>query len=98
MKILLLLLGLSVLFWQDGSACADTLSAYDSPGNIITTPGNNSLSRTYLKQARSYRAAGRYELARQSYAQALAVCADTKSLDVIRRELAGVELLIRNMR
>ena len=56
------------------------------------------VSVDYLLQARKYRDEGRYELARQSYAQAISVCRNTANLELIRRELAGVELLIRTMR
>lgn len=56
------------------------------------------VSVDYLLQARKYRDEGRYELARQSYAQAISVCRNTANLEIIRRELAGVELLIRTMR
>ena len=57
-----------------------------------------NISAQYLRQAREYRAEGRFELARQSYVQALSTCRDNDSLYNIRRELAGIELLIRTMR
>lgn len=56
------------------------------------------VSVDYILLARKYRNEGRYELARQSYAQALSVCNNSANLEVIRRELAGIELLIRTMR
>lgn len=56
------------------------------------------ISARYLKQAREYRAQGRYELARQSYAQALSTCQSNEALAVIKHELGGVELLLRTMR
>ena len=58
----------------------------------------NKTSIKHLNQARAYRDRGRYELARQSYLQALSVCADNTTLQVIQRELNGVELLLRTMR
>ena len=51
-----------------------------------------------MEEAREYRKQGRYELARQSYAQALSTCRNNAGLDIIKRELAGVELLLRTMR
>lgn len=63
-----------------------------------TVPYGDDISVAYLLQARSFRDQGRYELARQSYAQALSTCRNTANLEVIKRELAGVELLIRTMR
>lgn len=63
------------------------------------TIGNGmDISVDYLEQARQFRDAGRYELARQAYAQALSTCRDNANLEIIKRELAGVELLIRTMR
>ncbi|MDR3357887.1 MAG: hypothetical protein LBN96_03310 [Desulfovibrio sp.] len=56
------------------------------------------ISEKFLEQAREYRAAGRYELARQSYAQALSTCRSNKEMAVIRHEMGGVELLLRTMR
>lgn len=56
------------------------------------------ISLAYLAQARKYRDDGRYELSRQSYAQALSTCRSNINLEIIKRELAGVELLIRTMR
>lgn len=56
------------------------------------------ISLDYLAQARYFRNEGRYELARQSYAQALATCKSNANLAIIEHELAGCELLIRTMR
>lgn len=57
-----------------------------------------NISVAYLQQARRYRDEGKYELARQSYAQALSTCRSDANLEIIKRELAGCELLIRTMR
>lgn len=57
-----------------------------------------NLESRYLREARKYRAEGRYELARQSYVQALSVCNSERRLDIIRHELDGIELLLRTMR
>ncbi|MDE5832157.1 MAG: hypothetical protein K2H64_04100 [Desulfovibrio sp.] len=56
------------------------------------------VSLDYLRQAREYRDQGRYELSRQAYAQAISTCRNAANLDIIKREMAGVELLIRTMR
>ena len=58
----------------------------------------NKYSLNYLRQARDFRVRGRYELARQRYLQALSICADEKTVEIIKRELNGVELLLRTMR
>ena len=57
-----------------------------------------SLESRYLREARRYRAEGRYELARQSYVQALSLCSSEKNIMIIRQELNGIELLLRTMR
>lgn len=59
---------------------------------------SQAISEAYLEQARNFRDEGRYELSRQSYAQALATCADNENLEIIKRELEGVELLLRTLR
>lgn len=101
---LLLLPGIAVfslcLLMATTALMADTLSAYDYDlqNNIVVNSGSNSESLRYLKAARAFRNAGRYELARQSYVQALSLCANSKTLNTIRSELAGVQMLIRTMR
>lgn len=66
--------------------------------------GNPTVSRdpdisvAYILQARAFRDQGRYELARQSYALAMSTCRNEANLEIIRREMAGVELMIRTMR
>ena len=80
-------------------ALGQSLSAYDSPSQGASSFGQGpDISATYLKEAREYRKQGRYELARQSYAQALSTCRSNANLNIIKRELAGVELLLRTMR
>lgn len=56
------------------------------------------ISVQYLNLARLYREQGRYELARQAYAQAISTCSNYGNLEIIKREMAGVLLLIRTMR
>lgn len=80
------------------TAQAQSLSAYDAGRPAFSGIAGPDISSDYLKQARRYREEGRYELARQSYAQALSTCRSEKDLAVIKRELAGVELLLRTMR
>lgn len=63
-----------------------------------TAGESGDISLYYLEQARAWRDAGRYELARQAYAQALSTCRSNANLEIIKRELEGVELLIRAMR
>jgi len=91
-------------------ARADSLSAYGSQSaedaqarraaqdHADYLAQANKSSLIYLEQAREFRAAGRYELARQRYLQALSICADDQTLIIIKRELSGVEMLLRTMR
>lgn len=65
---------------------------------VCASSETRSLEARYLKEARRYRAQGRYELARQSYAQALSICTKESRIPLIRKELEGVELLLRTMR
>ncbi len=94
-KIILLFLCLSLTLIP--AAYAEIIGGTPIEGNPTVGRGID-LSVDYLLQARKYRDAGRYELARQSYAQAISVCRNNANLKIIRRELAGVELLIRTMR
>ncbi len=88
---------------------ADNLSAYSQPQIDEEARKSekeynkylykaNQYSLKYLKQARNFRVRGRFELAKQYYLQALAICADEQSLKIIQRELDGTELLLRTMR
>ena len=86
--ILLLALALTPSFFI-GSGCSR---------NAPTASEGPDISLEYLEQARKYRDEGRFELARQSYAQALATCRSNENLAIIEHELAGCELLIRTMR
>ena len=56
------------------------------------------VSEDYLDQARDYRDEGRFELARQSYALALSTCQNATSLEIIKRGLDAVELMLRSLR
>ncbi|WP_291441282.1 hypothetical protein [Desulfovibrio sp.] len=89
----------------DGTrAMAQTPSAYERASEKSAAQPQKSadqgpnISAKYLKQARAYRDQGRYELARQSYAQALSTCRSAAELEVIEREMGGIELLLRTMR
>lgn len=87
------LLLLAMLF-LGACGAGSTASGIDSP----SVSQGQDISAEYLDLARLYREQGRFELARQTYVQALATCRDTANLNIIKRELAGVELLIRTMR
>ena len=84
-------------------ATAQNISSYDgAPAQATRTAKSTNqgpdISAKYLKQARAYRDQGRYELARQSYAQALSTCRSAEELAVIEKEMGGIELLLRTMR
>ena len=84
-------------------ATGQNLSAYDTGQTPSTRAGGSAgqgpnISAKYLKQARLYRDQGRYELARQSYTQALSTCRSAADLAIIEKELGGIELLLRTMR
>lgn len=57
-----------------------------------------SLCRRYLAEGEKYRSQNRYELARQSYAQALSICADDREIRTAKQGLNTIELLLRTMR
>ena len=89
------------------SALADSMSSYSGQANDAQAKREakeranylsdaNEHSLVYLGQARQFREQGRY--ARQRYLQALSICADDQTLGIIKRELNGVELLLRTMR
>ncbi len=91
------------------SALADSMSSYSGQANDAQAKREakeranylsdaNEHSLVYLGQARQFREQGRYELARQRYLQALSICADDQTLGIIKRDLNGVELLLRTMR
>lgn len=84
-------------------ATAQNISSYDGAPSQATGTAKSAnqgpdISAKYLKQARLYRDQGRYELARQSYAQALSTCRSAEELAVIEKEMGGIELLLRTMR
>jgi Flp pilus assembly protein TadD len=79
------------------AAAGETFADVTQPAPRVMAGPN--ISATYLHKARSYREAGRYELARQSYLQALATCQAGPDMEAtIREELGAIELLIRTMR
>lgn len=89
---------------SDGpQATGQNLSAYEAGSTQTARTGGSAgqgpnISAKYLKQARQYRDQGRYELARQSYTQALSTCRSAEDLAIIEKELGGIELLLRTMR
>ncbi|MDR1660796.1 MAG: tetratricopeptide repeat-containing protein [Desulfovibrio sp.] len=90
---LVLMLPVSDFIAPSAAPAAET--AYRPAPPVI---GGPDISEKFLDQARAYRAKGRYELARQSYAQALSTCRSNEGMAVIRHEMGGVELLLRTMR
>ena len=81
------------------TAVANALAASEPEQLLVDASlSTKSLEKRYLKEARKYRAEGRYELARQSYVLALSICSDVKRLNIIRQELDGLELLLRTLR
>lgn len=81
-----------------GQSSTDAQAKRDAKDRANYLSEANEHSLAYLKQARQFREEGRYELARQRYLQALSICADDQTLSVIKRELSGIELLLRSMR
>ena len=63
-----------------------------------TSASTRSLHLRYLSEARKYRSEGRYELARQSYVLALSIASKDRDITLIRKELDGLELLLRTLR
>ena len=59
---------------------------------------SKSLCRRYLAEGEKFRTQNRYELARQSYAQALSVCNDGRDIATAKQGLNTIELLLRTMR
>ena len=80
----------------DGTASSGTQQAQMNTHSRQRS--DKSIMNKYLSRARQFRNEGRYELARQSYVQALSVCTDEETLLTIRNELNGIELLLRTMR
>ena len=82
--------------YSSGQSDTQAQRAAKDKANYLSEANEHSLA--YLGQARQFREQGRYELARQRYLQALSICADDQTLSIIKRELNGVELLLRTMR
>ncbi len=87
---------LSLLFGMPAISLADN----DKADEILPHAGlsTRGLESRHLREARKYRAEGRYELARQSYVLALSICGSTSRLATIRQELDGLELMLRTLR
>ena len=82
--------------YSSGQSDAQAQRAAKDKANYLSEANEHSLA--YLGQARQFREQGRFELARQRYLQALSICADEKTVEILKRELNGVELLLRTMR
>ena len=89
-------LGDGMSSYSNGQSDAQAKREAKERANYLSEENEHSLA--YLGQARQFREQGRYELARQRYLQALSICADDQTLSIIKRELNGVELLLRTMR
>ena len=89
-------LGDGMSSYSNGQSDAQAKREAKERANYLSEANEHSLA--YLGQARQFREQGRYELARQRYLQALSICADDQTLSIIKRELNGVELLLRTMR
>ena len=82
--------------YSSGQSDTQAQRAAKDKANYLSEANEHSLA--YLGQARQFREQGRFELARQRYLQALSICADEKTVEILKRELNGVELLLRTMR
>ena len=89
-------LGDGMSSYSNGQSDAQAKREAKERANYLSEANEHSLA--YLGQARQFREQGRYELARQRYLQALSICADDQTLSIIKRDLNGVELLLRTMR
>ncbi|MCR4665816.1 MAG: hypothetical protein K5657_00785 [Desulfovibrio sp.] len=94
--LLLLLLLLFAVPVHPLSACAGAES--DSSRLIAASMETKSLQQSYLREARSLRKKGRLELAREKYLLSLSIASDTRTVEEIRKELDGLELMIRTLR
>lgn len=74
------------------------MADYDVPAGPRYVDRDPDISNEYLKSARTFRKEGRYELARQAYAQALSTAHSTVDMEIIRKELNSTTLLLRTMR
>lgn len=93
MRILVSLIFLA-LFIPLGASFSKSANNQSRP---TVRPGAD-MGAQFINLARMYREQGRYELARQAYAQAISTCQNNANLEIIKKEMAGVELLIRTMR
>ena len=98
-SILSIIFSICLLFIADmGMAWDNTADGILSSASEGGSFSARQLESRYMREARAYRSQGRYELARQSYAQALSVCTGQKRIANIRAELARMEMLLRTMR
>lgn len=85
-----------VQFYESGRS--DPILSDGGGGGRMGAVSTSALESRHLREARRYRAQGRYELARQSYVLALSICGNTRRLATIRHELDGLELMLRTLR
>ena len=74
MKTLIAVVATLVLFVANDFTFSAVLAAENAYRAAPSPVDGPNISEDFLQQARKYRAEGRYELARQSYAQALSTC------------------------
>lgn len=94
MRYLICFLFLNLFFCAPISGGIEQISFVQA----ASRPSGQDHSSSHLKQARYYQEQGRYELARQSYALALSTCQDPGQLEIIKREMNNVELILRSLR
>ncbi|MBO4368553.1 MAG: hypothetical protein J5803_00410 [Desulfovibrio sp.] len=96
--LLLLLFLLCTPFVTHAKEIVQDDSLFSSNNQLVSLNDTRSLQRRHLREARAYRANGRYEMARQSYLLALSISSDEKTVREIRKELDGLELMLRTLR
>lgn len=76
----------------------NALPCYAAEADTDFGENQSSICSRFLREARVYRSKNRYELARQSFTQALSICQDYKSVETAKEGLNSIELLLRTMR
>ena len=73
------------------------LTSFVSDERVVVSPQNPNCLQ-HLRQARSYVAQERYELAKEQYLMALAACNDGESRQLATQELKAVDMMIQTQR
>ncbi len=96
-RIIVLLLCCTALLTVPG--CGSAATDASCPGAGIELTRHNPVSLENYRMARSYAAAGRYELAREHYLLAYAAAEDDTPLRAaLERELRGIDMMIKTLR